>query len=69
MTRARIAAVALFVVYLFGSAQPARADIEVRIDKAAQRMAVIVDGVLPGIDGPTVIRIQLGADALCGLLP
>lgn len=45
MTRARIAAVALFVVCLFGSAQAARADIEVRIDKAAQRMAVIVDGV------------------------
>ena len=45
MTRARIAAAALFVVCLFASAETARADIEVRVDKAAQRMAVIVDGV------------------------
>ena len=45
MTMARIAAVAFFVLCLFGPVQTAKADIEVRIDKAAQRMAVIVDGV------------------------
>jgi lipoprotein-anchoring transpeptidase ErfK/SrfK len=45
MTLTRIAAAAFFVVCLFGSVAAARADIEVRVDKAAQRMAVIVDGV------------------------
>lgn len=45
MTLTRIAAAAFFVVCLFGAAAPAKADIEVRIDKSAQRMAVIVDGV------------------------
>jgi lipoprotein-anchoring transpeptidase ErfK/SrfK len=45
MTLTRIAAAAFFVLCLFGSVQTADAAIEVRIDKAAQRMAVIVDGV------------------------
>jgi lipoprotein-anchoring transpeptidase ErfK/SrfK len=45
MMLTRIAAAAFFVVCLFGAAAPAKADIEVRVDKSAQRMAVIVDGV------------------------
>jgi lipoprotein-anchoring transpeptidase ErfK/SrfK len=45
MTRARIAAAAFLIVCLFGSGQAAKADIEVRIDKAKQRMTVMVDGV------------------------
>ena len=45
MTLIRIAAAALLAISLFGSAAPAKADIEVRVDKAAQRMTVIVDGV------------------------
>ena len=45
MTLTRIAAAAIFVLCLFGSVEAAKADIEVRVDKAAQRMAVIVDGV------------------------
>jgi len=45
MTLTRIAAAALFVACLFGMAKPAKADIEVHINKADQRMAVIIDGV------------------------
>jgi lipoprotein-anchoring transpeptidase ErfK/SrfK len=45
MTLTRIAVAAFFVACLCGWAGTARADIEVRVDKAAQRMAVIVDGV------------------------
>lgn len=45
MTLARIVAAALFAVVLFGSAAPANANIEVRVNKASQRMAVIIDGV------------------------
>ena len=45
MTLTRIAAAAFFAISLFGPAAPARADIEVRVDKATQRMSVIVDGV------------------------
>ena len=45
MTLRRIAAAALFAAFLLGSAAPAKANLEVRINKAAQRMAVIVDGV------------------------
>jgi lipoprotein-anchoring transpeptidase ErfK/SrfK len=45
MTLRRIATAVFFVVCLFGSVQTVKADIEVRIDKATQRMAVIVDGV------------------------
>src|SRR3990170_3947254 len=43
MTLTRIVAAALFALCLF--AAPAKADLEVRISKSAQRMAVIVDGV------------------------
>jgi len=45
MTPTRVVAVALFVACLLASAQPAQASLEVRVDKGAQRMAVIVDGV------------------------
>lgn len=45
MTLTRIVAAALFAVCLFGTAGPAQADIEVRVNKAAQRMAVIIDGI------------------------
>ena len=45
MTLTRIVAAALFAVFLLGSAAPANASLEVRVNKSAQRMAVIVDGV------------------------
>lgn len=45
MTLARVAAVALFAAGLLGTASPAQAGIEVRVNKAAQRMAVVIDGV------------------------
>ena len=45
MTLTRIVAATFFAAFLFASAAPARADLEVRVNKSAQRMAVIVDGV------------------------
>lgn len=45
MTLTRIVAAALFATVLFASAAPAKADLEVRVNKASQRMHVIVDGI------------------------
>jgi lipoprotein-anchoring transpeptidase ErfK/SrfK len=44
MTLTRIVAAAIFALCLFAPAA-ARADLEVRVNKASQRMTVIVDGV------------------------
>jgi lipoprotein-anchoring transpeptidase ErfK/SrfK len=45
MTLPRFAAIILLAACLFALADPAQATIEVRVNKAAQRMAVIVDGI------------------------
>jgi lipoprotein-anchoring transpeptidase ErfK/SrfK len=45
MAPTRIVAAALLALCLFGAAAPAKADLEVRINKASQRMAVIIDGI------------------------
>lgn len=44
MTPTRLAA-ALLAAFLFGTVAPAKADVEVRVSKASQRMAVIIDGI------------------------
>jgi lipoprotein-anchoring transpeptidase ErfK/SrfK len=45
MAPTRIVAAALFAAFLLAAAAPAKADLEVRVNKASQRMHVIVDGV------------------------
>ncbi len=45
MPLTRFVAAALFAALLFGEAAPAKAGLEVRVNKAAQRMQVIVDGI------------------------
>jgi lipoprotein-anchoring transpeptidase ErfK/SrfK len=45
MTPIRIVFAAILAACLLAPAAPAKADIEVRVNKAAQRMAVIIDGI------------------------